>query len=151
MDDASAQRVAWLVVAASDQAQVNRAVRQEAQEQHTFCNVVDVPALCSFQAPAVMRQGPLAIAISTGGVSPALASRIRQELEKQYGPCYQTLLAALAQLRAAVKARYPDDDQKRQAILEGFLQSNALALLQQGNQKAFDGQYDWPFLLPDSR
>lgn len=130
---------AWLVVAASDQPQVNRAVRQEADAQGIFCNVVDMPSLCSFQAPAVMRRGLLAIAISTGGASPALASRIRKELEEHYGPCYETFLAALAQLRTAVKDRYPlADDPRRQAVLEGFLQSQGLDLLQAGKQEAFD-------------
>jgi len=135
-------RNAWLVVASSDQPPVNRAVRQEADQQGIFCNVVDVPALCTFQAPAVMRQGPLAIAISTAGASPALASRIRKDLEKQYGPCYRTLLAALARLRTTLKAQYPHDPQKRQTLLEGFLQSPALQLLQQNDQQAFDALLD---------
>ena len=71
----------WLVIAACGQEAVNRQVFAEAARGGIVCNVVDVPELCSFQVPAVVQRGAMQIAISTGGVSPALAKRIRKELE----------------------------------------------------------------------
>ncbi len=74
----------WLVIAATDDSELNQKVFAEAAEARIFCNVVDQPELCTFHVPAVVRQGLLQIAISTGGASPALAKRIRQELEKRF-------------------------------------------------------------------
>jgi precorrin-2 dehydrogenase/sirohydrochlorin ferrochelatase len=76
-------RGAFLVVAATESADVNTKVAGDAT---SLVNVVDVPSLCSFIAPSIVKRGPLQLAISTGGVSPALAKSIRRELEKIYGP-----------------------------------------------------------------
>lgn len=129
---------AWLVIAATGDTAVNRQVWTEANQRRIFCNVVDVPEMCSFIVPAVVRRGALEIAISTRGVSPALAKRIRQTLEKEFGPAYETLLAALENLREAVRQKYPGDQKKRAEILEGFVNSPALELLQQGRQREFE-------------
>jgi precorrin-2 dehydrogenase/sirohydrochlorin ferrochelatase len=120
---------AWLVIAASDDEQANRAIFAEAQERGIFCNVVDVPELCSFQVPAIVKRDTLQIAISTGGASPALAKRIRKELEKQFDRYYETFLAGLRELREHVKQKYPHDQAQRATIFEGFVNSQALDLL----------------------
>jgi precorrin-2 dehydrogenase len=128
---------AWLVIAASGEEEVNRRVFAEAEEGGIFCNVVDVPELCSFQVPAVVQRGAMQIAISTGGVSPALAKRIRKELEVGFGPWYETFLAGLSELREHIKGKYPEDQGKRAGIFEGFVNSEALEKLREGGEEAY--------------
>jgi precorrin-2 dehydrogenase / sirohydrochlorin ferrochelatase len=73
----------FLVVAATDSAAVNRAVYHEATERNVICNAVDDPPFCDFYFPSVVRRGDLQIAISTAGASPALAQRLRKEINEQ--------------------------------------------------------------------
>src|SRR4051812_41434409 len=76
----------FLVVAATSDTALNTRVFADAEARGLLCNVVDVPELCSFILPAVHRQDPLAIAVSTGGASPALAQRIRRDVAALVGP-----------------------------------------------------------------
>jgi siroheme synthase-like protein len=75
----------FLVIAATNSPKVNASVFRACRAQRVFCNSVDDPEHCDFYYPAIVRRGPLQIAISTNGYSPALASRLRKELEKQFG------------------------------------------------------------------
>jgi precorrin-2 dehydrogenase/sirohydrochlorin ferrochelatase len=84
-----------LVYAATDNRDLHRALADEARALGIPLNVVDVPELCSFIAPAVLKRGALQIAISTGGASPAFAARLRRELEKQFGIEYAIALTVL--------------------------------------------------------
>lgn len=93
--------------------------------------------LCSFQVPSIVGRGDLQIAISTGGKSPALAKHLRRQLEGQFGEHYEVLLEGLAELRRCVKDKYPDDQPKRAEILEGFVNSQALELLEAGKTDEF--------------
>ncbi len=129
----------FLVIAACGDPRVNQQVFADADELNILCNVVDEPDLCSFQVPAVVTCGPLQIAISTGGLSPALAREIAGQLRKQFGSEYEVLLDALSQLRSQLKEKFPDpaDQPRRAAILEKFIQSGALKLLQTGKQDQF--------------
>ena len=129
---------AWLVIAATDDEQVNRQIFAEAGRLHIFCNVVDVPELCTFQVPAVLTRGDLQIAVSTSGASPALARNIRDQLGEKFGLHYETFLAALKDLRAHVKQKYPNHQPRRAEILEGFINSPALKLLSQNKTDEFD-------------
>lgn len=129
---------AWLVLAATGSEKVNREIFDEAHELHVFCNVVDVPNLCTFQVPALMTRGNLQIAISTGGASPALAGRIRRQLQEHFGPYYETFLEALQDLRNSVKEKYPDDQPRRAKILQSFVDSDALELLRENKTDEFD-------------
>ncbi len=119
----------WLVIAATDDAELNQEVFAQAEQARIFCNVVDKPKLCSFHVPAVVRQGLLQIAISTGGASPALARNIRQKLEEQFGPAYEELLQALLELRKCFGQKYPLDEARRRELLESFLDSPGSKLL----------------------
>ena len=94
--------------------------------------------LCLFQVPAICRSGPLQLAISTAGKSPALAKRIRQQLEQEYDEAYEILLEELGRLRCFLKEKYPDDLDRRSEILERFANSNALELIRENQQEAFD-------------
>ena len=95
---------AFLVIAATSSPEVNQSVFREAEARGVLCNAVDQPEQCHFYYPAVVRRGSLQIAISTEGLSPALAQRLRQELETQFGPEYGVWLEWLGQVRRSVRA-----------------------------------------------
>lgn len=104
----------FLVVATAQSAELNRHIFHEAERRGVLCNVVDVPELCAFYYPAVVRRGDLQIAISTSGHSPSLAQRIRIRLERQYGPEYADWVAELGATRKLVLA----SDLSRECKLE---------------------------------
>jgi precorrin-2 dehydrogenase/sirohydrochlorin ferrochelatase len=93
----------FLVIAATSSYEVNRCVWADAEERRMFCNVADVPELCSFILPAVVRRDPIAIAVSTGGASPALAQRLRDEIGEVVGPEHAELARTLRDLRPWAK------------------------------------------------
>ncbi len=90
---------AWLVIAATGDPAVNEKVFREAERRGVLCNAVDEPERCHFYYPAVVRRGDLQIAISTNGKSPALAQRLRVELEAHFDNCYAEWLQWLGQVR----------------------------------------------------
>src|SRR5439155_4601356 len=93
----------FLVVAATSNRSVNRRVFADAEARALLCNVVDTPELCSFILPAVFRRDPIAIAVSTGGASPALAKRLRDQLGAQIDERHVTLADRLRELRPWVR------------------------------------------------
>ncbi|MCB2192978.1 MAG: bifunctional precorrin-2 dehydrogenase/sirohydrochlorin ferrochelatase [Deltaproteobacteria bacterium] len=95
---------AWLVISATNDEELNRAVARAAEAARVFVNVVDVPLMCSFIVPAVVRRGELTIAVSTGGASPAAARRLRQGLQGQFGPEWGDYLAILRAARQKLTA-----------------------------------------------
>ena len=97
-------RGARLVVDASDDPQINRQARREANSERALLNVVDRTALCDWIAPALVNRGPLKIAISTAGESPFLASALRQLLERQFGPEWGPFLRLVGALRRRLRA-----------------------------------------------
>ncbi len=96
----------FLVVAATNFPAVNRQVYADAELRSMLCNVADVPELCNFILPAVLRRDPIAIGISTGGASPALAQRIRRDIESVIGPEHQQLAHELRRLRPWAKKNF---------------------------------------------
>ena len=100
-------RGAWLAIAATDDPVVNASVVRAAGRRQILTNVVDQPAHCSFIAPAILRHGRLAIAISTGGASPSLAKRIRRDLAQRVRREYAPALRLLAALRPIVRQTLP--------------------------------------------
>jgi precorrin-2 dehydrogenase / sirohydrochlorin ferrochelatase len=95
----------FLVVAATNSEKVHRAIYRAARTQKVLCNIVDVPALCDFYYPAVVRRGQLQIAISTAGASPSLARRLREEMEVAFGTEYAAWLKHLSRERQNVLAK----------------------------------------------
>ncbi len=93
----------FLVVSATNNVDVNSAVYREAEAHGVLCNAVDDPDRCDFFYPSVVRRGPLQIAISTAGLSPALAQRLRRELEDQFGPDYAGWVEHLGRERARLR------------------------------------------------
>jgi precorrin-2 dehydrogenase len=104
----------FLVIAATDDTDVNVAVYEDAERRATLVNVVDVPPLCNFILPAIVRSGPLAIAISTAGSSPALAKRIKREIASSYGEPHARLAVLLNEARGWAKATLPTYQQRKE-------------------------------------
>jgi precorrin-2 dehydrogenase/sirohydrochlorin ferrochelatase len=115
---------AFLVIAATADRAVNERVHRDAEERGMLCNVADVPDLCNFILPAVHREGPIAVAVSTGGASPALAKRIRDDVAAMLTPTHAELAERLAELRPWAKAQYPTYEERRdffEALVEEAL------------------------------
>lgn len=103
----------FLVVAATSDGTLNRRVYADAEARSLLCNVADAPELCNFILPAVHREGPIAIAVSTGGASPALAQRLRSDIAAVVGPEHAELARRLRDLRPSVKERFKTYEERR--------------------------------------
>lgn len=125
------ERGAFLVIAATDDARVNRAACRAAKAARTFINVVDVPELCTCTIPAVVRRGDLQIAVSTGGASPAFSRRVREELEKTFGQGHERYLDLLGRLRAPLR-KMVKDPASRQDLMTRLAQLPVPRLLDRG-------------------
>ena len=106
----------FLVVVATSSRPLNARVYQEAARRRVLCNAVDDPAHCDFYYGAVVRSGPLQIAISTSGCSPALAQRLKREIAKQFGPEYAAWVEQLGEARRRLLARTMDPMRRRQLL-----------------------------------
>jgi len=109
---------AVIVIAATDDPQVNRQVAEDARQLGAWVNVVDRPELCDFHVPAVVRRGPIQIAVSTGGASPALARGIRETLENAVDEACGQLAELLGRLRPRILAEVADPEVRRQLLEE---------------------------------
>jgi precorrin-2 dehydrogenase / sirohydrochlorin ferrochelatase len=110
----------FLVVAATSSAAVNREIFETAQKQNILCNVVDDPPHCDFYYPAIVRRGHFQIAVSTNGRSPALAQKIRTQLEMQFPPICGEWLERLGQQRAGFMKFVNDPEARRRLIYESI-------------------------------
>jgi len=108
----------FLVVAATSTTSVNARVYADAETRGMLCNVVDVPELCSFILPAVHRDDPIAVAISTGGASPALAQRLRDDVARLVTREHVSLARDLRELRPWAKANLPNYEARRDFFRE---------------------------------
>ena len=106
-------RGAFLVVSASPDRRLNERIFRDAERRGMFCNVADVPDLCNFILPAVHREGPIAVAVSTGGASPALAKRLRSMIAAIVRPEHAELAEELRAMRPDVKARFQSNEERR--------------------------------------
>ena len=97
----------FIVIAATDDTDVNIGIYEDAEHLAMLVNVVDVPPLCNFILPAIVRQGSMAIAISTQGASPALAKRMKREIAEQFGEAYAELAVILNEVRGWAKGTLP--------------------------------------------
>lgn len=140
---AQAGRIRWLrrefrdsdlngclcVVAATSSNALHKRIFRVARRRGILCNVVDVPELCDFYYPAVVRRGALQIAISTGGESPALAQRLRKELEEQFGPEYAAWVKQLGASRRKLNAG-SDNGEERKSRLHTMASQRSLRRFQ---------------------
>ena len=127
----------FVVIAATNDTDVNIRVYEDAERRAMLVNVVDVPPLCNFILPAIVRTGPLAIAISTAGASPALAKRIKAQIAETYGEPYARLAVLLNDARGWAKATLPTY-QDRKAFFEGIVNGDPdpIELLRAGDDRA---------------
>jgi precorrin-2 dehydrogenase / sirohydrochlorin ferrochelatase len=127
----------FIVIASTNDTEVNIRVYEDAERRAMLVNVVDVPPLCNFILPAIVRTGPLAIAISTAGASPALAKRIKAEIAAEYGEPYARLAVILNEVRGWAKATLPTY-QDRKAFFEGIVNGDPdpVELLRRGDERA---------------
>ena len=125
-----------LVVGATSTRKVNVAVFEDAERRSMLVNVVDVPDLCNFILPAVARTGPVLIAVSTSGASPALAKRLRREMSEVAGPEYATLAEMLDSVRDWARSTLPTYDDRKEffsAIVDG--EPDPIELLRAGDRE----------------
>jgi siroheme synthase-like protein len=128
---------ALIAIAATDDTDLNVRVFEDAEARSMLVNVVDVPPLCNFILPAIVRTGPLAVAISTAGASPALAKRMKREIAEEFGEPYAQLAVILNEARGWAKATLPTyQDRKRffEEIVNG--EPDPIELLRAGDGAA---------------
>ncbi|MFN2614444.1 MAG: bifunctional precorrin-2 dehydrogenase/sirohydrochlorin ferrochelatase [Actinomycetota bacterium] len=126
---------AFIVVASTDDADINVRVFRDGDARNMLVNVVDVPELCTFQVPAITRHGSIAIAISTAGASPALAKRMKREIAEMFGEPYARLAEMLNEQRAWAKATLPTYEDRRdffESIVNGH--PDPVELLRAGDE-----------------
>ncbi len=123
---------AFLVIAATGDPSVNRAVFAEAEAERVLCNAVDDVEHCHFAAPAVLRRGHLVVAISTGGRSPALAKQLRAGLAERLGPELGVLTEVLGELRAELIASRQVDAATWARRWEAALEADLAGLVRAG-------------------
>ncbi len=127
----------FMAIAATDDTDVNIAVYDDAEKRAMLVNVVDVPPLCNFILPAIVRTGPLAIAISTAGASPALAKRMKRQVAELFGEEYARLAIILNDARGWAKGTLPTY-QDRKEFFEGIVNGDPdpIELLRDGQEQA---------------
>jgi siroheme synthase-like protein len=126
-----------IAIAATDNTDINIQVFNDAEQRAMLVNVVDVPPLCNFILPAIVRTGPLAVAISTAGASPALAKRMKREISELFGEPYATLAVLLNDVRGWAKGTLPTY-QDRKEFFEGIVNGDPdpIELLRAGDTGA---------------
>ncbi|HXO21132.1 MAG TPA: bifunctional precorrin-2 dehydrogenase/sirohydrochlorin ferrochelatase [Thermoanaerobaculia bacterium] len=131
---------AFLVIAAVADPGLRERVWREARRRGVLINTVDDPPRCDFLAPAIVRRGDLAVAISTGGKAPALAVRLRQRLERELGDEHARFLELAGAVRAPLAALHPDLGRRRE-LWYRLLDSDVLDLLRRGDEPAARGRF----------
>ena len=121
----------FIVICATDDKTINEEIAAEAHSQGALVNVVDNPSLCDFTVPSKIIRGDLLITISTGGQSPALAKKLRLELEGRYGPEYGVLLQLIGKMRNEMKQTLAVS-KDRESFWQQAVNEEVLALLQNG-------------------
>ena len=127
----------FIAIAATDDTDANIRVYEDAERRAMLVNIVDVPPLCNFILPAIVRTGPLAIAISTAGASPALAKRIKREISESFGEPYARLAELLNEVRGWAKGTLPTY-QDRKVFFESIVNGDPdpVELLRAGDEQA---------------
>jgi len=128
---------ASLAIAATDDAELQKRVAAEARARQIWVNVVDVTPLCDFIAPAIVSQGDVQLAISTGGASPALASFLRKKFEPLLGPEYAVLTEVLQRWRPDI-LKLPKD--RRKAVWEAIISEEFIAQVRREGATALENR-----------
>ena len=124
----------FLVFCTANRREVNQSVAREARERGKLVNVADGPEEGNFSLPAQVRRGDLLLTVSTGGQSPALVRKLRQELAERYGPEYEELLLLLGRIREEMKEHF-GTSRERELFWRSALTDEVLDELRSGNLK----------------
>jgi precorrin-2 dehydrogenase/sirohydrochlorin ferrochelatase len=127
-DDLDGQQ---LVFSATDRREVTEAVAADARRRGLWVNAADDPAFCDFLLPSVLRRGRLVVSVSTGGASPALAARVRRDLEAYFTPEYEELVELAAEVRALLRSHA---HRPGAAVWRGALDRDLVDLLAEGRR-----------------
>ena len=118
----------WLVIGTSGDKALNAEIARSAEERNVFYNIVDVKNLCAFIFPALVRRGDLTIAISTSGNSPALAQKVKREINQTIGKEYTALNQLLGESRSKILDKIKDKEVRRK-IFHDLVESDLLDLI----------------------
>lgn len=127
----------WLVIAATDDRELNQQIAEAAQARRLFCNVVDDPELSSFQVPAIVDRAPLTIAISSGGSAPVLARRLRERIESLFDHSLGALASLAERKRPDIRQALPDL-RARRAFYDWLLDGPVFQALRSGQNEQAD-------------
>jgi precorrin-2 dehydrogenase/sirohydrochlorin ferrochelatase len=127
----------FLVIGATNDEELNQRISRDAAKRGTLCNIVDRPEACTFVLPAIIQQGDLVIAISTSNKSPALAKRVRQTLEKEFGPEYTVLLNLMGAIRQRLLSEARSTE-ARQMMFERLLDEGLLEMIREDRTQDID-------------
>jgi precorrin-2 dehydrogenase/sirohydrochlorin ferrochelatase len=145
----------FLVIGASDDVTLNRRIHREAEQRRILCNIADQPEFCSFILPAVVRRGDLTLTISTAGKSPAVAKKLRRQLETQFGEEYAVLLKLMGNIRKRLLAESHAPEAHKH-LFEALLDGGLLDMIRENRIEAIDrlllhvlgGDYSYAKLMP---
>ena len=129
----------FLVIGATDDPEVNQRINSAARSKNLLCNIVDKPRECNFIVPSQVHRGDLLIAVSTGGRSPALAKKIRQDLENLFPDIYSSYVALLGRVREYLLAQGLPQA-KNQQIFESLIEAPILESIQKGDREELTNQ-----------
>jgi precorrin-2 dehydrogenase/sirohydrochlorin ferrochelatase len=124
---------AFMVIGATDCDDINAQISQDARALGLLVNIVDDPDKCNFILPSLVQQGDLSIAVSTAGKSPALARKIREDLQRLYGPEYKSLLAIMGAIRKRILAKGQTSEANKR-VFEALVHSDMLQAIRDGNR-----------------
>lgn len=127
----------FLVIGATDDPVLNRRIKSDADAVGKLCNIADCPEACNFILPSVVNRGDLIIAVSTCGKSPAFAKRLRQDLEKQFGPEYAPFLGLMGAIRSRL-LRCKHEPEAYKQLFEQLIDNGLLDLVRSGNKEPID-------------
>jgi precorrin-2 dehydrogenase/sirohydrochlorin ferrochelatase len=127
----------FLIIGATNDETLNHQISRDAQRRNTLCNIADRPAVCNFILPSIVRRGDLIIAISTSGKSPALAKKLRQDMEKKYGQEYAVFLNLMGAIRNRLlkEAHAPE---AHKPIFNRIIQSDLIDKIRDQDEDAVD-------------
>ena len=127
----------FLVFAATDSPTVNQQVKSDARDRNILCNIADDPDGSQFVLPAIVQRGDLVVTVSTSGKSPALAKRVKHDLEAYFGPEYGAFLLLMGEIRKRLLAAGHDPDHHR-VVFHTLINKGLLQMVAQKDEEAID-------------
>ena len=124
----------FLVIGATDDERLNHQVSQDAEQARILCNIADRPEVCNFILPSIVQRGDLIITISTSGQSPALAKKLRQQLETQFGKEYAEFLLLMGAIRKKLLSPAHEPEAHKD-LFNKLIDSDILNLIDQGKKE----------------